>query len=383
LNHNWRGKESNDEEKKCKEFCKDITFYSEKLPVDVPHTETAARDARYDFFARCAQKFNSEVVLTAHNANDNAETLFYRMLKGTGLTGLEGIHEKRGLYYRPLLSVYRNEIENYCLENKLKPNTDSSNFDTKYARNKIRQDIFPKLREISPDFEKKLNNLAQSVIITNNIIKNQLKRLTDYSLEEFCNLSNELQATIVHHFLRDEDLDYDRKRIEEIVQFIQKNRHSKSGKTISLTTKQWLFVNSQKIEIITPQENFLPEFVIKSTGEYTLGDVIFEIEECNKTPNNFPADYENTAYISIDRIDFTLRGRKDGDTIQPLGLNGKQKLKKYLNEKKIPKHVKGKLLLLCKDNEVLWVPGYGISEKIKVVTTPTHVIKLRRGNTNE
>ena len=138
LNHGWRGEESDKEEENCKNFCSDINFYSEKLSPDIPHTETAAREARYEFFEKCAKKFNSKVILTAHNANDNAETVFYRITRGTGITGLEGINETRGIYYRPLLNIYRADIEKYCTDKNLTPNIDSSNFNTEFARNKIR-----------------------------------------------------------------------------------------------------------------------------------------------------------------------------------------------------------------------------------------------------
>ena len=119
LNHNWRGEESDNEELNCRNFCLDIDFYSEKLPTNIPHTETSARDARYEFFNKCAKKFNSNVIFTAHNANDNAETIFYRLLKGTGITGLQGIPAVRDIYYRPLLTIFRKDIENYCFEKEL------------------------------------------------------------------------------------------------------------------------------------------------------------------------------------------------------------------------------------------------------------------------
>ena len=121
LNHNWRADESDREEENCRQFCmeRNIEFYSERLPSDVKKTETAAREARYKFFEKCAQKFNSKAVLTAHNANDNAETLIYRLAKGTGTKGLCGIAEKRGIFYRPLLDIKRTDIEKYCKENKI------------------------------------------------------------------------------------------------------------------------------------------------------------------------------------------------------------------------------------------------------------------------
>ena len=80
--------------------------------------------------------------------------------------------------------------------------------------------------------------------------------------------------------------------------------------------------------------------------------------------------------ITINNIDLTLRTRRDGDIFSPLGLNGHQKLKKYLNEKKIPNHKKDTLLFLCDGNEIIWAPGIGLSNKIKVKDKVTHVLKL-------
>ena len=100
-------------------------------------------------------------------------------------------------------------------------------------------------------------------------------------------------------------------------------------------------------------------------------------QKYDEIPQKYPDDKDFVAYISIDKIDFILRHRKDGDKIHPLGSRGSQKLKKYLNEKKIPQHKKNDLFLLCNENEVLWVAGIGISEKIKVVNKPTHMITLK------
>lgn len=378
LNHNWRGEESDNEEINCRNYCQDINFYSEKLSEDIPHTETAARDARYEFFKRCAEKFNSHIVLTAHNANDNAETVLYRIAKGTGFPGLEGILEHRDIYYRPLLSIYRKEIEQYCKEKNLNPNNDSSNFDTCYARNKIRYEILPQLEEISPNIIEKINKLANNTREINNLLEKELKLLEKYSADEFLNLHNIYQTIVVHKFLREKHLNYDRKKIEDIVSFINNSKNSKSGKTYSLTNNLWLFASSKEIKTIKKENFQLPEIDILSESEYIIGEYIFSIQKCEKLPEKFPKDNEFFAYVSLNEVNFTLRQRKNGDIIQPLGLNGTQKLKKYLNEKKIPNHEKEKLIFLCKGNEILWAPGLGISDKIKVVTVPTHVIRLEK-----
>lgn len=380
LNHNWRGLESDNEEEICKNYCSDITFYSEKLSSKIPHTETAARNARYEFFEKCAKKFHSDIVLTAHNANDNAETIFYRILKGTGITGLEGIQENRGIFYRPLLNVYRSDIEEYCKKNNLHPNNDSSNQDTSFIRNKIRHDIFPELKQLAPNFEKNLNKISKNAEFINKYIDNEIKYIEEYSTEEFCNFDKDYQMTIIHKFLREQNIDYDRKRIEYITQFISKNSASKSGKTASLTKDKWLFVNNKKIKILNEIPNKPPTQHITQEGKYRFGEYVFEIEKAAfDILKEFPQDNEYTAYVELEEINYDIRCRNDGDIIQPLGLNGTQKLKKYLNEKKIPQHEKDCIVFLCKDKEILWAAGLGISEKIKVVTQPTHVLRLRRG----
>ena len=374
LNHNWRGEESLKEAKNCENFVKsrNIKYYSEILPDSVEKTETSAREARYDFFKRCAEMFNSNVVFTAHNFDDNAETVLYRIIKGTGTIGLQGISEHRGIFYRPLLKTTRSEIEEYIKDNNLTPNIDSSNFNTKYKRNLIRNKIIPLLKEINPNVTGAINSLSELAVDDNCLINSYLP-------ENLLNAAPHEQKRLIYKMLCDYNIEYDRKKIENIQKFIEENKTSKSGKKFSLNESLWLFVNNSIVEIISSEEKNTSQINIKHCGEYKFGDFIFTIEPFGEEINSFPQDSEFKAFVNLSDIDFTLRHRKDGDKIQPLGMSGTQKLKKYLNEKKIPTHKKDKLILLCKDNEVLWVAGVGLNDKIKVVNTPTHVLTLKRG----
>ena len=387
LNHNWRGEESDNEELNCKNFCQScgIEFYCEKLSKDIPHTETAAREARYKFFEKCSQKFNSNIIFTAHNKNDNAETLIYRICLGTGTSGLQGIAPNRDKFYRPLLEISREEIEKYCAENNLKPNKDSSNFDTKYKRNFIRSKILPLLSEINPNVIDTINSLSdiatEENIIINEYINNILNKISDnekINTKKFLTLSDEVQKRIIYTLFLKHNLDYDKKKIIKIWNFIKENSISKAGKTCSLTTNLWIFINSENIEIIDKKTNKMPYFHITKEGKFESEGYIFEIEKFTKPVIKFPKDNENTAYINLKNIpiNFEIRTRQDGDIIKPFGLNGTQKLKKYLNSKKIPNHEKNALLFLAQDNEILWAIGLGISEKIKVISKPTHKIKF-------
>ncbi len=371
LNHNWRGEESQKEEENCRKFAqsKNIKYYTETLSDNIEKTETSAREARYEFLKKCAKKFNSKVVFTAHNYDDNAETILYRIIKGTGTVGLQGILEQRDIFYRPLLKISREEIEKYINNNNLIPNIDSSNSNQKYKRNFLRHKIIPLLQEINPNVKGALNSLSEIAREDNELINSKLS-------DNILNSSKIEQKRIIYNLLISYKIDYDREKIENIQNFINVNKISKSGKTLSLTDNLWLFVNNKKVEIISKankNENFVS---IKECGDYEFDGNSFSIIKCDKTPLSYPPDKDFVAYINIDNIDFTLRHRKNGDKIQPLGAKGSQKLKKYLNEKKIPQHEKDKLILLCDGNEVLWVAGIGISEKIKVINQSTHMIKL-------
>ena len=383
LNHKWRGEESDLEEQNCKDFCEDlkVEFYSENLSKDIAKTETAAREARYKFFERCAKKFGSKIIFTAHNKNDNTETLIYRICTGTGIAGLQGITKQRDIYYRPLLEITREEIENYCKENSLNPNNDSSNADTKYKRNYIRAKVIPALEKVNQTISDSINSLSEIAREETEIIEEYLKILTDKITEsgkiktkKFLKLSDNVQKRLIYNLFIQNNLDYDRKKILNIFEFIKENSSSKSGKTCSLTDNLWIFVSEENIEIITGEKFLTPYFHITKEGKYENNGYIFEIEKFEKEVRKFPKDSDCLAYVNLKNfpLDFEVRTRQDGDIIQPFGLNGTQKLKKYLNEKKIPNHEKDILLFMTQFNEVFWAIGLGINDKIKVNSRPTH-----------
>lgn len=383
LNHNWRGEESLNEAENAKNFANKlgIKFYQEVLADFVPCTETAARDARYQFFNNCAKKFNSKYVFTAHNQNDNIETIIYRFVKGTGIKGLCGISENRGVFYRPLLNISREEIEKYCIKNELKPNIDSSNSNEKYKRNFIRKNIIPNLEYISENAKTSIISLVENAKSDNKIVEEYLfkvlKKITKdgkISTEKFLKQSSEVQQRIIYNLFQATVTDYDKKKVLEILEFIKENSNLKCGKTKSMTKDLWVWVSRKYITIINSDTPILYDIEIKGDGCYKLGQKEFIMEKCSKLPEKFPEDRECIAYANMENIKFPLRfrTRRDGDIIQPLGCKGEQKLKKYFNSKGIPKHERDNIMLLAYGNEILWVAGFGLSDKIKADNQITH-----------
>lgn len=396
LNHNWRGEESLQDEINCRNFCQNNKIeYISEAAENIVKTEIAAREARYEFFLKTAKKYSNSSVFTAHSRTDNAETIIYRIIKGTGINGLQGIPPKRMIeeipVYRPLLSVSREQIQDYCSSKGLIANVDSSNLDTTYKRNFIRQKIMPLFAEINFHAEKSIVSLAKIAQSENNIVSEYLSLIrkevyTENKIltQKFLNLSTDVQKKLIYDICLEQNLDYDRKKIDEMLEFITQNSHSKSGSRYSLTNDLWLFVNSKEIYLITQtkaDEN-LNEINIAQEGEYLIAgtDKAFSLKKYEgEEIKEFPSENAPFAYVNLsDLTNLTLRTRRDGDFITPFGMNGSMKLKKYLNLKGIAQHEKDRLILLCSGPEVLWAAGVGLSNKLKVVQTPSHVISLKQ-----
>jgi len=387
LNHNWRGEHSVSDMEFCINYAneRNLKIITKALSKDEKQTETNARELRYKFFEQCKKDIHADAILLAHNKNDKIETLIYRIIKGTGIKGLSSIRERRDCYIRPLISISREEIENYCKKNNLEYVTDSTNFDNNYNRNYIRNEILPKFDKINSKYQDAVYNLSVLAEDEENLLEELInkieKKITKNNIiitDKFTKLSSAIQKRILLNIYTRSNIDYDLKRINEVLEFIENNKDKQCGSKTSLTTNLWLFVSKTSIEIIKKVEKVKEKVNINKEGEYKLGKFIFKIEKCEgDTPKIFPNDSEMKAYVEIkEPLNFTLRTREEGDIIQPLGLKGTQKLKKYLNEKKVKQHEKDNLIFLCKENEILWAPPYGLNDKIKVVSKPNYVLSL-------
>lgn len=391
FNHNWRGEEALKEQEVCRLFAasRGVEFYTRTASPSVKKTENDARIARYEFFEEAMEEYDADAVFTAHNKDDNAETVLYRVIKGTGLVGLKGISVRRNSFYRPLLKISRSEIVDYCNKNNLNPNNDSSNADTSYRRNYLRLNVIPALEKINPSVKDSLNTLAEVCSSENAIIE---EYLTDIRAKvfvedrivssEFKILSKPVKMRLLHEYIQKFDLDYDFKKIKEVYEFIENNIGQRNGSTLSLATALWLYADDKIVETIphrSTEEKPALEIVIDGEGEYEVGDKKLVLKKyVEKDVFIFPEAAANFVYVDLSKIKLplTLRNRRDGDVINPFGMSGSMKLKKYLNSKGVLRHKRDELLILADDNEVLWVVGVGLSNKIGVTKTPTHVIEV-------
>ena len=198
VNHMLR-KEADEETAYVEEFCRlhQIPCFIKRAKVEElaqkakMGTEEMGRNIRYQFFEEVRQKEKAQKIVTAHHANDNAETVLMNILRGSGTAGLKGIepirkNEKNVVFVRPLLNCTKEEIYEYCEEKKLQPKIDKSNQENVYNRNKVRNILIPFLeKEWNPNIVATLNRLSELARQENQYLERQTqKAYEDMVLEE-------------------------------------------------------------------------------------------------------------------------------------------------------------------------------------------------------
>ncbi len=389
VNHMLRGKEAERDENFCRKVADEIgiEFYSKSVNVksyakkNKLSIEEAARILRYEVFEEIADKENFTKICTAHNMNDNSETVLLNLFKGTGTAGLSGIPPKRGKIIRPLLAVTRDEIEDYLSSENIKFITDSSNADVNFLRNKIRREILPVVRSgINPQVDKAILNLSGIISGRNVFIKNYADKLRVKLLEKD---SGKLKLKISlpetdSTLLLDEIL---RPELVGIFSFSPEYQDIEKIKDL---------INSQKGSVAAFRENL---YGIREKNEVLFyrakehsgeSEITFRLGKKVKT-DDFELIFKDNLnkeagceIISLDDLDetFILRKWKTGDKFQPLGMKGKKKISDFLTDIKIPSHERADVYVVVNNNEIIWVVGYRISDKVKIKNNSRKKAKL-------
>lgn len=178
INHKIRGAEANRDMEFCRSLCEKLGVGFTAVCVDVPmlcrtsgrSLEETARDARYDAFARHAEACGIDLFATAHTASDNAETVLMNLVRGTTVAGLAGIPVKRGIYIRPILTLYRADVEDYLMSIGQDYVTDSTNLVNDCTRNIIRNEVMPLLRGINGAADRAINRLSANAADTDRLV---------------------------------------------------------------------------------------------------------------------------------------------------------------------------------------------------------------------
>lgn len=368
VNHLIRGEESDLDSEFVKKICRaaDVEcFYREYDVVKIAKQrkigeEECGRILRYEFFNEISEKLNGAKIATAHNLNDNAETVLFRLIRGTSAEGICGIKHKRENIIRPLLDVSREEIEKYLYENSISWREDSTNKIPVYARNKIRLNVMPHLRDISKGAEQKIVAAAQRISEDNEfinecarVVENECLFETYILTEPFASSPFPLKRRIAANALKKWGTrEVTAEKIEKFIAFFDKD----SGKQFDIDSdsyaeKAYDRVNFCKRSINDDFSEFLDIGHNVSRDGWELSIEILT-KPISKRGNNI-------AVFDAEKLTLPLlvRYRRDGDKILPKGMHGTKKISDIFTDEKIDRHLRRVIPVVENDSCIVYIGG--------------------------
>lgn len=369
VNHGLRGTESDDDEKFCRELCEregvPLTVYRADLQGKTD--EDSARKARYGFFREKYKAFKADGLILAHHADDQAETFLMRLTRGAGPEGLECMREDETVedirILRPMLRIRREEIRAALTEDGTGWREDSTNTDTAYLRNKVRQELIPALEAISESAVDKICRTAGMIAADNDVLDAAAEKLlrenAKGSILNAAAITAEPEA-VRRRVLRKwwnaegpvlEEHALSAAQTEALTALLDvtKGKINLPGGVYAVRTGKHLILRSSEKEEA-------PEPVVFSGKEIVFGD--YRITVGSSEGN--PGDGKRTQEVPDGFFEgCEIRTRRPGDRIRPFGSTGSRKLQDYLTDRRIGEPFRDQIPLICRGNEVLLVCGVG------------------------
>lgn len=410
LHHQLRGRQADADEAFVMEFCrergipffsikKDIATIAKKKKISI---EEAGRHERHAFLNFLASEEGFDRIALGHHLNDQAETMLMRLIRGSGVKGLGGMKANRdSLLIRPFLFLGKKDLVAYCEKNKLAFRTDASNFAGDYTRNKIRLEIMPAIRTINPQADQHFFDFSQIASGYEEFLQAYVDQIEGQILYQEDGLVHfdrrnwlKEKAIVQSELLRRGIIQFkgSLKEIEynHIMTLQNLLRSDKTSSEIHLPggIKVVRRYNQVRIEDrITPAPLFYSPRLIIPNKTYIIAffRLILEVEQLDqgyfeknkKISLNHKNDSEK--YFDYDKIggDLYLRTRARGDFFYPPGLAGKKTIKKFLIDRKVEREKRSLIPLLAVENEVLWVIGYGINERLLIDETSSKILRVK------
>lgn len=335
---------------------------SNKLSVQM-----AARELRYKWFEKVRREISADYIAIAHNQNDNIETFFINMINGSGLKGLRAIQNKNNFIIRPLMFASRNQIEEYVKSESLNFREDSSNISKKYQRNKIRHELMPLLKQMNPSIENTISEEIEIIKNTYSIFKEQVSRVikeVSFQTDDGIKISKK-------ELIKLEPIDTYLYEIFSVFGFtdlksIKNSIFSNSGKQV-FSKSHRLLIDREFVFIKKIKDNFFRDVLIDECISNICSplNISFKISE-----KEYIEKTKDTAYFDYEKLVFPLviRKWKFGDKFIPSGMKGFKKLSDFFIDNKINRLLKEKTLVLCSNNDIIWVIGSRIDERYKATS---------------
>ena len=397
VNHNIRTQHYNNEAERDETFCRSVCarlgvelFVAS---IDVPtmaldtgkSIETAARDARYGFFAKVMQQNSIKILATAHNADDNLETQIFNLSRGCGIEGICGIPQARpfpqvegGIIVRPILSASKADILNYCADEGIEFVNDSTNLENDCTRNRIRHKIIPELTSIFGSPQRNARRLSIAAEQDSDFILGEAKKFlqssgTSINLQKFNSLHIAVAKRVVllsFAEISERSLEY--VHVEDILRLAKDGSENSyislpDKKRAAIKNGTLIFENDLKQTIKKP---ILFSQKLKS-GFNIIEGSDFAVAICNNAHSAELIEMCDALYViyasaliknsSLDCL--YARNRQTGDIIRDGGVG--KKIKKLMCDKKLRLDHRDILPLICSAGDVIYVPKCAVADKAK------------------
>jgi tRNA(Ile)-lysidine synthase len=397
FNHSLRGQDSDRDEDFVRQLARtyklpfhgqkqDVRKYAQEQGLSI---EEAARVLRYDFLEKTAAAIQADKISIAHNANDQAETVLLFLLRGTGKTGLAGMPVTRGKIIRPLLSIWRREIEVFAKQNKLLFRTDASNLQTDYLRNRIRLKLLPELAKLyNPQ-------IYQHLVHLSSLEREEDQFLQQQAIMEAAKCLEQKPGIIVLNSKRFSKLPvWLQRRLVRLVaplSFAQVEKVRSLAETkgpskiLSLGNQFWCRREYGKLifsaGIRVKKASSATVWALPVPGKFCIPELDLHIKaRTYKKPSRFKVNKsKQLSYLDAAEISgqLRLRTRQPGDRFQPYGLAGTKKLKDYFMGQKITVNERNQLPVIVDDKGIVSLCTLGrIAERVKITPQTKTIVEI-------
>lgn len=400
MNFSLRGEESDRDEAFVRQLCTrwniplhlkrvDAKSYAQKQGLSI---EMAARELRYAWFEQLRSELGLQAIVLGHHQNDDIETFFLNLLRGSGAKGLAGIPRKNGYLVRPLLCVTRQEILDYLAENQLDYVNDSSNFQSDYLRNKIRLQLLPLLEEIQPSAAASIHR-SQALLRT---ADQDLTQLLAPALQRISEQGNCLHVAEASESLLYQWLSAYRFNAKEISRIWQQ-RFAPSGQLYQSESHELLLDRSCWLLRERASQNKSQEIFYLTLADICkpapLQAETTAIDPTKKaSPEDLPLCWnakffsrpfeleksKQIAWLDADKLQFplVLRHPQKGDAFVPFGMRGKKLISDFLTDLKYARFDKENVWLLLSAQDIVWVVGERISQDYCVSSSTQSALRI-------
>ncbi len=344
--------------------------------------EMAARELRYQWFAELAEEHGFRFIVTGHHADDQIETFFLNLIRGTGISGLRGMLPKTGKILRPLLPFFREEIESYARTSGLSWVEDSTNLSTEIRRNQIRHNIIPLLESMNIRFRETLlrsmHHVREAEIIYRESVEKQLEPLISkdgsiirISISGLKKLHP--RSAFLFEFLS--GYGFNRATVEAI----DKSLEGLSGKQFASATHRVIKDRDHLmiVEGTAGKDEDEWHYLISSDETRLNAPLKLEFNLCKAEGFTLPEEPSQAA-LDYDRLIFplTLRRWQHGDAFCPLGMKNRKKLSDFFSDLKLSVYDKENAYVLLSGNDLVWVVGFRIDHRYRVTRKSKRIFSI-------